>query len=269
MIQAPVVERRVIRSEVVEEEVAEERRSQGMEGMGTMKQWMSRACGPVVIGVVFALGGFSSPAAAQNSEDAGLLSRRANLGVEGVSIIDALRRLQARSAVPIGFSPESIPSDVRVSCSCMESTVQEALEVLLEGTGLIFTGRRSQILVTRPNAPEPPRPETGIVSGIVREVETGMPIASARVELRELRIATMTRAHGRFIIQGVPPGAYTVDVDALGVRREGVRRTEITLDRPAILELELMRDPLAARYGLWKDPPTRSTSPLSNASPSR
>ena len=106
----------------------------------------SRACGLVAVVVAFALGGSSSGAGAQNGGDAGLLARRANLEVEGVSIIDALRRLQARSAVPIGFSRESIPQDLRVSCSCLDKTVQEALDTLLAGTGLIFAERRNQIL---------------------------------------------------------------------------------------------------------------------------
>ncbi len=210
-----------------------------------MTRWRSWACGPVAVGVVFALGGALSGAGAQTGEGAGLLARSANLGVEGVSIIDALRRLQARSAVPIGFSPETLPADLRVSCACTDKTVQEALEILLEGTGLIFTGRRNQILVTRPNEPEPAPPETGIVTGMVREIETGRPVAAARVALRELRMATITGKNGRFLILSVPPGAYTLDVDALGFRSEGVRRAEVTLDGPTILELGLMRDPLA------------------------
>ena len=207
--------------------------------------WRSWACGLVAVGVAFALGGVSSDAGAQTGGNAGLLARKANLEVEGVSILDALRRLQARSAVPLGFSPESIPANLRVSCFCVDKTVQEALETLLDGTGLIFTARRNQILVTRPEEPEPPPRTTGIVGGLVREVESGNPIAVARVEVRELRVATLTDADGRFLIPSVPPGAYTLDVDALGFRSEGVRRTEVTLDRPTILDLRLMRDPLA------------------------
>ena len=75
-------------------------------------------------------------------------------------------------------------------------------------------------------------------------VESGNPIAVARVEVRELRVATLTGADGRFLIPSVPPGAYTLDVDALGFRSEGILRTEVTLERPTILDLRLMRDPL-------------------------
>ncbi len=210
-----------------------------------MTRWRSWACGLVAVVVAFALGGFTSGAGAQTGEDAGLLARKANLEVERVSIMDALRRLQARSAVPIGFSPESIPSDLKVSCNCVDKTVREALETLLEGTELTFTARRNQILITRPNEPEAPLPTTGIVGGFVREAESGNPIAVARVEVRELRVATLTNADGRFLIPSVPPGAYTLDVDALGFRSEGIRSTQVTLDRPTILDLRLMRDPLA------------------------
>ena len=65
------------------------------------------------------------------------------------------------------------------------------------------------------------------------------------MEVRELRVATLTGADGRFLIPSVPPGAYTLDVDALGFRSEGILRTEVTLERPTILDLRLMRDPLA------------------------
>ena len=205
----------------------------------------SWACGLVAIVVVFPLGGSLAGAGAQTAGETGLLARRANLEVEGVSIIDALRRLQARSTVPIGFSAESIPPSFGVSCSCLDKTVEEALEILLEGTGLIFTERRSQILVTRPGEPEAPVRTTGIVGGFVRDEESGNPIGVARVELRELRLATLTGNDGRFLIPAVPPGTYTLEVDALGFRSEGVRRTEVTLDRPTILDLRLMRDPLA------------------------
>ncbi len=92
-----------------------------------MTGWRSGVCGAVAVVVAFALGGSLSGAGAQTGGNTGLLARKANLEVEGVSIIDALRRLQARSAVPIGFSSESIPPRLRVFCSCVDKTVHEAL----------------------------------------------------------------------------------------------------------------------------------------------
>ena len=221
----------------------------GMKREAIMPEWWSRVCSVVAVGVAIALGGSLSGAGAQTGGNAGLLARKANLEVEGVSLIDALRRLQARSTVPIGFSPETIPQDANVSCSCVDKTVQEALEILLEDTGLTFTGRRNQVLVTRPGEPDAPVRDTGVMGGVVggfvREVETGNPIGAARVEVRELRVATLTDADGRFLIPSVPPGAYTLGVDALGFRSEGLRRADVTLDRPTILDLRLIRNPLA------------------------
>lgn len=129
-----------------------------------MTRWWSRACGPVAAVVTFALGGSSSGVGAQTAENSALLARKANMEVEGVSMLDALKRLQARSAVPIliarsavagvSFSAMWIPQDFGVSCACLDQTVEEALEILLEGTRLTFTERPSHVLVTRQDEPD-------------------------------------------------------------------------------------------------------------------
>ena len=110
-----------------------------------------------------------SEISAQAGSSVELVGRPANVEIQGEPLIDALRLLQAGSGVPIAFSPELIPSRRVTRCDCLESTVGEALEILLEDTELTFVERRSQILVTPTSIESGAAPVTNSVVGVVRE----------------------------------------------------------------------------------------------------
>jgi hypothetical protein len=57
---------------------------------------------------------------------------------------------------------------------------------------------------------------TGTVSGVVREAETGRPIATARVSVAGTRIGTLARSDGRFVLHGVPAGDHALVAVSVG-----------------------------------------------------
>ena len=173
-----------------------------------------------------------------------LVDRPAHLDVQGESLADALRLLQARSGVPIAFSPELIPRR-ETRCDCLDSTVGEALEIMLRDTQLTLMERRNQILVFPIPRDSSPVSRTGEVVGVVHQQGGGAPIRSARVEVREQRLATLTDTSGRFVLLNVPPGRYHIDVDALGFRSIGDLQAVVVEDASTELALELALNPLA------------------------
>ncbi|MGE0160320.1 MAG: TonB-dependent receptor [Gemmatimonadales bacterium] len=56
----------------------------------------------------------------------------------------------------------------------------------------------------------------GEVRGVVVDATNGEPVAVAQVQLAPLHQADMTRADGRFILQQIEPGTYTLSVERLG-----------------------------------------------------
>src|SRR5437764_5551085 len=60
-----------------------------------------------------------------------LLDRPARLRVRDVPLVDALRELETRSGVPLAYSPSLLPRRTAVSCPCAESTIREALRLML------------------------------------------------------------------------------------------------------------------------------------------
>ena len=148
--------------------------------------------------------------------DSSLLHRRANLVVHTVTLEIALRDLSRRSEISIAFSPDIVNGPALVSCSCLDVTVQEALDSLLRGTGLVYAEVAGNVIVGPPiTVPGTDRSVsvTGAgqarqlrrVSGRILAGEDGSPVAGALVNCLECGSQTNTDQQGRFVLYNVPP----------------------------------------------------------------
>jgi hypothetical protein len=52
--------------------------------------------------------------------------------------------------------------------------------------------------------------QTGKLTGIVTDAQSGVPLEGAQVILQNTGISALTSANGRFFIVNVPPSTYTV-----------------------------------------------------------
>ncbi|MFC1660950.1 TonB-dependent receptor domain-containing protein [Gemmatimonadota bacterium] len=166
-----------------------------------------------------------------------LLDRLARLDVENVAIEVALQTLHRSSGVAIAFSPDLLPPEPRVTCHCRLLTVREALDRLLDGTGLQYQAGRRQILIGRPpgsrgatqSAVQEDRSQ-GVLEGQVLILPDSQPLAQALVTVRRVigsgthqgssrptPRTIRTGEDGRFTL-ALPPGQYRVVVEALGVQ---------------------------------------------------
>jgi len=104
-----------------------------------------------------ALGGGPSVVAAQSP-----LEAFARLTVEGQGIEQALRMLGRSAGVSLVYSPDLLPASEGVRCACQDVTVRQALERILQGTGLTFRSRGTLIRIV-PLEPRAPRTQTGCI----------------------------------------------------------------------------------------------------------
>jgi len=148
-----------------------------------------------------------TPARAQS-----VLDRPALLTVDHLPLVDALRLLQERAAVPLVYSPDLIPNR-RVSCACRGRTVGEALQTMLEGTDLAVRPMASRVLIVPAERRGGVR--TGVVAGRVVDDETGEPVASVAVHLGTGQ-GVLTDASGSFALLGVPASAHRLEVTGIG-----------------------------------------------------
>lgn len=172
-----------------------------------------------------------------------VLDRSANLDVEDVRRVEALRALQRASGVAIAFSPDVLPEGGLVTCRCREVTVAQALERILAGTGLVYVPGRRQVLVGRHRGNEPVVSERSwTLAGVVVDAQGGRPVAGADVVLSPGGRRALTGADGRFVVPRIADGRYRLQVQALQYESH-----DVTVDvGPGVtaLRVALVRSPI-------------------------
>lgn len=180
-----------------------------------------------------------------------LLDQPARLSIEDVSLFTGLTGLQNRSGVSLVYSPSKLPRDHRVTCNCYGITVGEALDQLLDGTGMRYSVIEPHVLIEPASLPRPRvtghvrlagtaelrptdtgRPvarvplallrnpglaqQTGTIAGQVMEVGTQRPLAGVQVSIPGTGIGTLTNNSGRYLLVDVPAGEVEVRAQLIG-----------------------------------------------------
>lgn len=79
----------------------------------------------------------------------------------------------------------------------------------------------------------------GRIGGIVRNAETGEPIAGVQVHVEDTRHTTLTGENGRFLILNVEPGIYRVTATSIGYAQVSRDNVRVTAGGTATVEFQL------------------------------
>jgi hypothetical protein len=125
-----------------------------------------------------------------------------------------LARIASQANLSLAFD-DSLPGlDVRVTVRADGASARSALaDVLAHAPLRALVSPTGQIVLRR--APLEPPPER-MLAGSVHDVETGAPVAGARIELAGTRYVTYSRADGSFALGRVADGAYVLRAQRLG-----------------------------------------------------
>jgi len=179
----------------------------------------------------------------------GPLERSVDLEFTDLSLQAGLKRIRDNAGVRIAYSPSLIPEDLKVSCLCAGTTVREALDAVLIGTGFVYDWDSGQILIKREAGEEflhgpaslidPPMEfeisgranrsrslsspmaparssRTGSVSGTVVDSRTLAPLMGVQVTIPALEISVASGRDGRYIMSNVPAGTHTIEARLIG-----------------------------------------------------
>ncbi|HEY8468097.1 MAG TPA: TonB-dependent receptor, partial [Longimicrobiales bacterium] len=141
---------------------------------------------------------------------------------------EVLAQISTQADLALIYGTDIVPVDRRVTVRFREMPAGDALRRVLAGLDIDIThAGRSQVVLAkreRPAERAAPAQETGRVAGRVTEEGTGNPIAAAEVWLAGTSWRALTGADGRFLIDRVTPGEYT-----LRVRRIGYEDASLTI----------------------------------------
>lgn len=105
----------------------------------------------------------------------------------------------------------------------------------------------------------------GVITGVVRDAQSGEPLTRVRVALVGSPWQTQTDAEGRFSLTGIPPGRHTLQAVTVGYRM--VRRA-FTLSESQQIEFEIALSPEAFRQTESVEVSAGAFEPLRAESPS-
>ncbi|MBN2226114.1 MAG: von Willebrand factor type A domain-containing protein [candidate division Zixibacteria bacterium] len=82
---------------------------------------------------------------------------------------------------------------------------------------------------------------TGKLAGVVVDKATGAPIPGASVQIIGTSLGAITDAAGRFAIENVPPGTYSIRINSLWCQTIQMENIEIKADQDTKLTIELIK----------------------------
>ena len=86
--------------------------------------------------------------------------------------------------------------------------------------------------------------QTGTITGLITDSQTGAPLSAVQVFISALDLGTLTQQNGRYLILGVPAGTYTVSTERIGYSRVDQEVT-IGSGAAAVRDFSLDEDALA------------------------
>ena len=204
------------------------------------------------------------------------LDRPARIQLVDEGIPDALAALRDRGGVRLVYSPSILPSAARVTCSCLETSVREALDRILTGTGFDWHEVGRYVLIERRNHAEPAslgearppraarlpeaaptavplhrlsprsvtparRPMQGTVTGRVVDGATQGALAGAQISIPGTGQGVLASDDGRYLLLNVPAGEAAIRVEMIGYARQE-RTVSVTTGGTVVADFELLRE---------------------------
>ena len=82
---------------------------------------------------------------------------------------------------------------------------------------------------------------TGIISGVVTDVDTGAKLSGVNIVVKGANLTTVTDTNGFFVITNVPPGSYEVTASMVGYRDASKTGLQVMMDATSSADVQLKK----------------------------
>lgn len=168
------------------------------------------------------------------------LQRQVSLDLKDVPLEKALTELSKQSSIELNYVINNIFREKLVSVSMRNVPAIEALMKLLNDTGSGLTITKDGLL-----AIVPVRNSYVNISGTITDAETGQTLSGVNVVVRGTRMGASTDKEGKFLISGLSPGVYSLEVSMIGYARQLIENISARGDETVTVNIELQERSLS------------------------
>ena len=161
------------------------------------------------------------------------LDKRLDLSADRLALEEVLYLLMEEGDVPISFSNQLLPSEVRITLYVQNERLETILQRIFQGTHVGYRVVGDRIVLIRV---EPPPPRKLTISGYVRDQSSGEPLISANVYDPIRGRGTVTNSYGFFSLT-LDEGLIHLYVSYLGYQNE---HRQLTLLDHQRIDIELV-----------------------------
>lgn len=169
---------------------------------------------------------------AYDSNAQNILDRKVLINVENVTYKEAIKKLSEAAKVEFAYNDDALPKTKTVTLQFSQIRLRHALYYLLEETPLSYKIIGDQIIIYRP---EDPQPKKITLSGYVIDALSGEKIIGANVYLTGTNIGTTTNLYGFYSLT-VFPGDWTLQVSYIGYKKY---QEKMSLDQDIVLNIHI------------------------------
>ena len=159
------------------------------------------------------------------AQDNSPLNKVISIDIKNATQEEALEHLIKAHQVQLAYSNNFLSKDKRITISPVKITVNEALKIILEGTGLKIVsvdGDRIIIAIDKYASAN-----KNSIMGIIMDAKTGEAITAASVFLSGTTFGKASDGKGYYEITNIPNGYYELVVSMLGYNME---KRNVTVD---------------------------------------
>ena len=179
---------------------------------------------------------------------------RLSLNMKNATILEMIRDIEAQSRFVFLYQAEDLNLDKKISADFNNVTIEEILNVVLEGEEVSYEIFDRQILISKDEISmsngftQQSRRLSGIVTG-----KDGLPIPGVAVMVKGYSIGTVTDVDGKFVLQNVAPSVQSLVFSFVGMKGQEVSIIDKTM-LTVIMEEETVGigEVIAVGYGTLK-----------------
>ena len=147
---------------------------------------------------------------------------------------EVLKTIETETDYQFSYSSTAIPAKMKITVSVNDSSIEQALERIFSGTSIQYEILENRVILKQNR-------EGQTVRGTVVDRYTQVPIIGAAVVLLDSNPlkGDATDVEGRFRIENVSAGRYTIQVSYLGYKNEIIPGVLVGSGQEVVMDIEL------------------------------